>query len=209
MAARGRRVFLRRRGAHSEVAAARPMSEPALIRGADARSGESPLALRALAGGPADVAAMQSVFAAAPGYFEAIQGGPAGPAEGGSLFTDLPPGRSYADKIIDGLCGGDALVGCADVVRGWNGPDKASSAFCCSRKPGRGAASAARSPRSSSRRSAAGPRLRPCASASSPRIPAPSRSGAASAIARPASALAIPRSSPISSCSKSRFTDDG
>jgi GNAT superfamily N-acetyltransferase len=101
------------------------MSEAALMSGAGARSGEAPLALRALAGGPADAATMQSVLAAAPGYFEAIQGGPAGPAEGVRVFTDLPPGRSYADKIVYGLCAGDKLIGCADVVRGWNAADKA------------------------------------------------------------------------------------
>ncbi len=101
------------------------MSASAPAAGAAARGGASPLALRLLAGGPADVAAIQSVLASAPGYFEAIQGVPPGPTEGVSLFTDLPPGRSYADKFVYGLCAGDALVGCADVVRGWNAPDKA------------------------------------------------------------------------------------
>ena len=83
------------------------------------------LSLRELAGTPEDIAAMQVVFAAAPGYFMAVQNAPAGPDEGADLFTGLPPGRSHADKLVFGLYAGDLAIGCADVVRGWNAPNKA------------------------------------------------------------------------------------
>ena len=80
--------------------------------------------LRELKGEPAEMAALQSVLEAAPRYFETVTGGPPGPAEAQSTFTALPPGRSYADKRVYGLYAGDALIGVADVVRGWNSPEK-------------------------------------------------------------------------------------
>ncbi len=83
------------------------------------------LRLRTLTGTPAEMAALQAVLEAAPRYYEAAQGGPPGPAEAQSTFTALPPGRSYDDKRVYGLYAGDAMVGVADVVRGWNAPDKA------------------------------------------------------------------------------------
>lgn len=86
---------------------------------------EGLLRLRALTGEPAELAALQAVFEAAPRYFETVCGGPPGPAEAPSTFTALPPGRSYDDKRVYGLYAGDAMIGVADVVRGWNAPDKA------------------------------------------------------------------------------------
>jgi GNAT superfamily N-acetyltransferase len=86
---------------------------------------ESLFRLRALTGEPAEMAALQAVLEAAPRYFEAVCGGPPGPAEAQSTFTALPPGRSYDDKRVFGLYAGDAMIGAADVVRGWNAPDKA------------------------------------------------------------------------------------
>ena len=68
------------------------------------------------------MAALQAVFEAAPRYFEAWCGGPPGPAEAQSTFTALPPGSSYDDKRVFGLYAGDAMIGVADVVRGWNAP---------------------------------------------------------------------------------------
>src|SRR5512143_408317 len=83
------------------------------------------LRLRALHGEPAEMATLQAVLEAAPRYYEAVTGGPPGPAEAQSTFTALPPGRSYDDKRVYGLYAGDAMIGVADVVRGWNAPDKA------------------------------------------------------------------------------------
>jgi RimJ/RimL family protein N-acetyltransferase len=81
--------------------------------------------LRELRGEPAEMASLQAVLEAAPRYYEAVCGGPPGPAEAQSTFTALPPGRSYADKRVYGLYAGDAMIGVADVVRGWNAPGKA------------------------------------------------------------------------------------
>jgi GNAT superfamily N-acetyltransferase len=71
------------------------------------------------------MAALQSVLAAAPRYFEAVTGLPPGDAEAQSTFTALPPGKGYDDKRVFGLCAGDAMIGCADVIRGYPTPDKA------------------------------------------------------------------------------------
>ena len=81
--------------------------------------------LRVLTGEPAEWRRCRRCFEAAPRYFEAVCGGPPGPAEAQSTFTALPPGKSYDDKRVFGLYAGDAMIGVADVIRGWNAPDKA------------------------------------------------------------------------------------
>jgi len=83
------------------------------------------LALRLLTGEPAEMAALQCVLEAAPRYFETITGLPPGDAEAQSTFTALPPGRAYDDKRVYGLYSGDAMIGCADVIRGYPVPEKA------------------------------------------------------------------------------------
>ncbi len=83
------------------------------------------LRLRTLTGEPAEMAALQAVLEAAPRYFEAVCGGPPGPAEAQSTFSALPAGKRYDDKRVYGLYAGDAMIGVADVIRGWNAPDKA------------------------------------------------------------------------------------
>jgi GNAT superfamily N-acetyltransferase len=65
------------------------------------------------------------VLEGAPEFFATTTGRPPGPDEARSVLTDLPPGRSPADKVVFGLYEGERIVGCADVVRGWNAPDKA------------------------------------------------------------------------------------
>src|SRR6266571_1470508 len=42
-----------------------------------------------------------------------------------STFTALPPGKSYDDKFVWGLYAADAMIGCADVIRGYPSRDKA------------------------------------------------------------------------------------
>ena len=71
------------------------------------------------------MAALQAVLEAAPRYYDAVTGLPPGPAEAQSLITDLPPGKSYDDKLVFALYAGAAMIGCADVIRGWNAPHKA------------------------------------------------------------------------------------
>jgi RimJ/RimL family protein N-acetyltransferase len=83
------------------------------------------LTLRLLTGEPAEMAALQCVLEAAPAYFQAVTGAPPGSAEAQSTFTALPPGKRYADKFVWGLYAGDAMIGCADVIRGYPVPEAA------------------------------------------------------------------------------------
>jgi RimJ/RimL family protein N-acetyltransferase len=83
------------------------------------------LSLRRLTGEAAEMAALQCVFEAAPRYFELITGLPPGAAEAQSTFTALPPGKTYDDKRVYGLYASDAMIGCADVIRGYPVREKA------------------------------------------------------------------------------------
>lgn len=85
----------------------------------------APLTLRLLTGEPDEMARLQRVLAAAPAYFETATGAPPGHAEAQSTFTALPPGKGYDDKRVFGLYAGDAMVGCADVIRGYPVREKA------------------------------------------------------------------------------------
>jgi diamine N-acetyltransferase len=71
------------------------------------------------------MAALQCVLEAAPDYFERVTGAPPGGAEAQSTFTALPPDKTYADKFVWGLYEGEAMIGCADVIRGYPVPEKA------------------------------------------------------------------------------------
>ncbi len=94
-----------------------------------------PLTLRLLEGAPAQMAVLQAVLEATPRYFEAVCETPPGPAEAQSTFTTLPPGRSYAAKSVWGLCAGETMIGAADVIRGWNAPEKAIIGLLLIAKP--------------------------------------------------------------------------
>jgi RimJ/RimL family protein N-acetyltransferase len=83
------------------------------------------LTLRPLTGQPAEMAALQRVLEAAPAYFLTVTGLAPGNAEAQSTFTALPPGKTYEDKFVWGLYEGDAMIGCADVIRGYPVRDKA------------------------------------------------------------------------------------
>ena len=83
------------------------------------------LALRLLTGEPAEMAALQCVLEAAPRYFETITGLPPGGAEAQSTFSALPPGKTYDAKRVYGLYADDAMIGCADVIRGYPVAQKA------------------------------------------------------------------------------------
>jgi RimJ/RimL family protein N-acetyltransferase len=80
---------------------------------------DATLTLHALTGEPAEMAALQCVLEAAPAYFLSISGSPPGSAAAQSTFTALPPGKSYDDKFVWGLYSGEAMIGCADVIRGY------------------------------------------------------------------------------------------
>lgn len=83
------------------------------------------MTLRLLTGHPTEMAALQCVLEAAPGYFEAVAGVPPGAAEAQGTFTALPPDKTYEDKFMWGLYAAEAMIGCADVIRGYPTRDKA------------------------------------------------------------------------------------
>jgi RimJ/RimL family protein N-acetyltransferase len=88
-------------------------------------TGTDALTLRPLAGTTAQMAALQCVLEAAPGYFRIVGGAPPGRAEAQSLFSALPVGKGYEDKFVWGLYSSAAMIGCADVIRGYPTSDKA------------------------------------------------------------------------------------
>ena len=81
--------------------------------------GPDALMLRPLTGKPVEMAALQRVLEAAPAYYEAVTGAPPRGALAQSTFTALPPDKSYDDKFVWGLYAGDAMIGCADVIRAY------------------------------------------------------------------------------------------
>jgi GNAT superfamily N-acetyltransferase len=52
-------------------------------------------------------------------YFELVTGRPVGDAAAQSLFSGLPPGKTYNDKFLLGLFCDSALVGVIDLIRAW------------------------------------------------------------------------------------------
>ena len=84
-----------------------------------------PATLRLLSGAPPEMAALQRVLESAPGYFRTVCGAPPGGAEAQSTFTALPEGRTYDDKFVWGLYSGEAMIGCADVIRGYPSRERA------------------------------------------------------------------------------------
>jgi GNAT superfamily N-acetyltransferase len=87
--------------------------------------GTQALTVRLLTGHPAEMAALQCVLEAAPSYFQTVTGAPPRGALAQATFTALPAEKTYADKFVWGLYADDAMIGCADVIRGYPVPEKA------------------------------------------------------------------------------------
>jgi RimJ/RimL family protein N-acetyltransferase len=83
------------------------------------------LALRLLTGESTQMAALQCVLEAAPAYYRITTGAPARGALAQSVFTALPPDKTYDDKFVWGLYANDAMIGCADVIRAYPTQDTA------------------------------------------------------------------------------------
>lgn len=81
------------------------------------------LALRPLTA--LDLPALQRVLEGAPGYAMRVGGAPPGPDEAHDTLTALPPDVEASAKVVFGVFEGEAMVGCADVIRGWPAPDVA------------------------------------------------------------------------------------
>jgi len=69
--------------------------------------------------------ALQRVLEAAPSYYPAVTGRPPGHAEAQRTLTALPPDKTNVDKFVWDLYTGEAMVGCADVIRGYPVREKA------------------------------------------------------------------------------------
>lgn len=83
------------------------------------------LILALLHGEPAEMAALQCVLEAAPAYYRSMTGAPPRGALAQTMFTALPPEKTYVDKFVWGLYAGNAMIGCADVIRGYPVRDRA------------------------------------------------------------------------------------
>jgi GNAT superfamily N-acetyltransferase len=77
------------------------------------------VALRLLRGEPGEMAELQRVLESAPAYTQRITGLPPVATEAQSMYSILPPGKSYDDKFVFGVDRCGRMVGCADVVRGY------------------------------------------------------------------------------------------
>jgi RimJ/RimL family protein N-acetyltransferase len=71
------------------------------------------------------MAALQCVLDSAPGYFETVCAAPPGRAEAQRTFTALPEGKIYDDKFVWRLYSGEAMIGRADVIRGYPSRERA------------------------------------------------------------------------------------
>jgi GNAT superfamily N-acetyltransferase len=69
--------------------------------------------------------ALQCVLEDAPSYFQTVTGAPPRGALAQATFTALPREKTYTDKFVWGLYCGDAMIGCADVIRGYPVAEKA------------------------------------------------------------------------------------
>jgi len=66
---------------------------------------------------------VQALLEKCTDYFELVTGLPPGPAEAQTLFTDLPPDKTYADKILIGLFDqAETLSGVLDAIRDYPEP---------------------------------------------------------------------------------------
>jgi RimJ/RimL family protein N-acetyltransferase len=80
----------------------------------------SNLSVKLLTSDEGEMRALQEVLEAAPDYSQRVSGGPPGPAEAQSLFSALPPEKSYDDKFVLGFYREPhEIIGCADVIRGY------------------------------------------------------------------------------------------
>lgn len=81
--------------------------------------------MQPLAKSPTDVVEVRRLFSAAADFHRDTLGREPNEEDVHELFDDLPPGRAAADKFVLGFRERDRLIGVADVIRGWNAPDKA------------------------------------------------------------------------------------
>lgn len=74
---------------------------------------------------PEDVAAMQKLLEAAPGFAACTTGQAVDPEAGLAALTALPPDKTAADKYVWGITQSDTMIGCIDLIRAYPTPDRA------------------------------------------------------------------------------------
>ena len=84
-----------------------------------------PVTLRLMEAEPSEMAELQRVFESAPKFAELVTGVPPGLADAQSTYSSLPEGKTYDDKFVFGIFLDSAMVGCADVIRGYPVPTTA------------------------------------------------------------------------------------
>lgn len=72
--------------------------------------------------GPEDAPELQRVLEMAPTFFLLVRGRAASSDEAFVLFSDLPPGKTLADKTVFGIEVAGLLVGCVETMRGFPQP---------------------------------------------------------------------------------------
>jgi GNAT superfamily N-acetyltransferase len=63
--------------------------------------------------------ALVAVVLDAPAYSMAVEGKLPSADDVPAMMTDVPPGYPLSDKYFFGIYRDDAMIGCADVLRGW------------------------------------------------------------------------------------------
>lgn len=77
------------------------------------------LHFRLLEGERAEMQKLQKLIDSCDEYYNQITGYPPGLAESETLYSSLPEGKSYEDKLLYGLFDGEQLIACADVIRAY------------------------------------------------------------------------------------------
>ena len=62
---------------------------------------------------------IQTLLEKCDDFYILVSGLPAKPDDPQELFTDLPPGKTYADKTVIGFYKGGELIGILDSIRGY------------------------------------------------------------------------------------------
>jgi uncharacterized protein len=72
------------------------------------------------------MAALQRLLEETPAYAELITGHPPGPEAAKGLLNALPQEMTHDSKYVYGfMVEGPAMIGCADILRGWPTPNTA------------------------------------------------------------------------------------
>ncbi len=75
------------------------------------------------AGNEADVSDLFTLLKRAEAYSILVEGVPPSIEDAHENLSELPPGKTPADKCFYGIWQAESLIGCADLIRGYPEPD--------------------------------------------------------------------------------------